>query len=274
MSRYNIFLDSYWKLSIYTIKIENNIKLFSLRSGPPYPSHQTHRPICWGQGRWERMETRKNKNSMSGAFLTKTNYFSHRVLTLPAHCTRWFVLHSLGRRAPPTSPLGLRSKKPAFPFSSGSTGHLPPEAPLLHHRGGRGLRPRSPRSASRRLRLPSLEPSVYSGLLLRASRTRSLVLARLAHSHVLRVGCRWACSSATACSQPIPAAATCGTRTSCSTECRARTLSHGTRSSQVTPARARGLSWNTAAGRGFVEPAAVMQNLLNMVLSIWERIFS
>ncbi|PUZ36152.1 hypothetical protein GQ55_9G016000 [Panicum hallii var. hallii] len=48
----------------------------------------------------------------------------------------------------------------------------------------------SPRHARRRLRLPPLEPSVYSGLLRRASRTRSLALARLAHSHMLRAGYR------------------------------------------------------------------------------------
>ncbi|CAN6297111.1 unnamed protein product [Urochloa humidicola] len=39
-----------------------------------------------------------------------------------------------------------------------------------------------------RLHLPSVEPSAYAGLLRRASRTRSLSLARLAHSHMLRAG--------------------------------------------------------------------------------------
>ncbi|CAN6286225.1 unnamed protein product [Urochloa humidicola] len=45
----------------------------------------------------------------------------------------------------------------------------------------------SPRRAG--LRLPSLEPSAYAGLLRCASRSRSLALAKLAHSHMLRAGC-------------------------------------------------------------------------------------
>ncbi|KAF8757464.1 hypothetical protein HU200_010987 [Digitaria exilis] len=47
-----------------------------------------------------------------------------------------------------------------------------------------------PPEASPRSRLPSLVPSAYAGILRCASRARSLALARLAHSHMVRAGYR------------------------------------------------------------------------------------
>ncbi|TKV90278.1 hypothetical protein SEVIR_9G018000v4 [Setaria viridis] len=73
----------------------------------------------------------------------------------------------------------------------------PPDHRLPDHRAHPNQtppppRPRPPEPSPRRARrrLAPLEPSVYAGLLRCASRTRSLALARLAHSHMVRAGYR------------------------------------------------------------------------------------
>ncbi|OEL33319.1 Pentatricopeptide repeat-containing protein [Dichanthelium oligosanthes] len=68
----------------------------------------------------------------------------------------------------------------------------PPDHRLPHHPAhpNQNPPPARPRRARHRLRLPSLEPSVYAGFLRYASRGRSLSLARLAHSHMIRAGYR------------------------------------------------------------------------------------
>jgi hypothetical protein len=58
---------------MYTIRSEDNYKLFLPNSSPPYPSRQTH-PTSW-------VMTKKLKRpykSQFGESLVKTNYFSHR----------------------------------------------------------------------------------------------------------------------------------------------------------------------------------------------------
>jgi hypothetical protein len=58
---------------MYTIRSEDNCKLFLPNSSPPYPSRQTH-PTSW-------VMTKKLKRpykSQFGESLVKTNYFSHR----------------------------------------------------------------------------------------------------------------------------------------------------------------------------------------------------
>lgn len=78
--------------------------------------------------------------------------------------------------AAPRSMLPQRQSRPPDHRLPHHPDQVPPPAP-----------PRPPEASPRR-RLPSLETSAYAGILRCASRARSLALARLAHSHMVRAG--------------------------------------------------------------------------------------
>jgi hypothetical protein len=130
-----------FKIYFYTIRSEDNWKLFSPNSGPPYPSRRTTRQVAWWPKRWN-----DHKNRNLGSISAKNIIFLSPTACVPTQ------LYPSG---PPTQPVlpalclplspsrchvGLRSRESVAAGRMPNVGRMTDAGKQRPMRGGRGGR--------------------------------------------------------------------------------------------------------------------------------------